>query len=266
MDTENRSFEASLLFPAALVSSDLAMLADDIKMLCAAHGLPARRVATHAPAVIMFDCGALQVLAIGCDTPLEVAHFLDSARPADAMLHDTAVLARLTSHRYSMTILIADHPDRPQPDCMDRRELKEKLCWQIAEQIRSSLRPSLVFWCENDTLYSGEEFARSGPFGAPLHVSGPATLAEGQRLYEVQRALEARALTYIQTQIIQGAHRNCGPTAPRHDAAQIPAGRAAALLTLAKRNSDQMMRGATMACSTAAAGICMLPQIPGVFT
>ncbi len=259
MDRTGPSFEASLMFPAALVSSDLAMLADNVKTVAEAHGLPATRMPTHNADCVLFGCGDLQILVMGCDRPLDVAHFLDAARPEGALLHDTAVLSRLTAHRYSLTVLVADRPGAAPPAGKDRDTFKEKLCWQVTECLRASLRPALVFWCADDTLYSSSEFVHCGPFGTRLPLTGPATLAEGARQHDQQRALEARALTFIHTQIIQGKHRREADTAP--DTSH--AGPVSGLLALAERHSTQAMRGATMACSTAAAGICLLPLLAG---
>ncbi len=267
-----RSHESNLLFQSP-VAVDPAVLATDVHELALAHGLNAEIAESAGDSFQLFDCGTLQILVAGCEQPLNVSHFLDVARPEGASLSETAILSRLTGHRYSMTVLVADHPDRPELAADEvaatrRSELKERLCWQLTELLRARHRPALVFWADTDTLYAGEEFARAGLIGAgrtEMRSIGPASLLEGEQQVARQRSLERMAMTYIQTQIIQGAHRR---RAPRHPIVEQLTGRLGMLeipaqnaVALARRHQHQMMRGATMACSTAAIGICKMPGL-----
>jgi hypothetical protein len=267
-----RSHEANLLFQSP-IAADPARLATDVHELALAHGLNAEIAESAGEQFQLFDCGTLQILVAGCAQPLDVSHFLDVARPDGASLSETAILSRLTGHRYSVTVLVADHPDRPEyvadeTAAARRTALKERLCWQLTELMRARHRPALVFWADTDTLYAGEEFARASLIGAgrtEMRSIGPASLEEGERQMAQQRSLERMAMTYIQTQIIQGAHRR---RAPRHPIVEQLTGRLGMLeipaqqaIALAKRHQHQMMRGTTMACSTAAIGICKMPGL-----
>ncbi|MDF0600524.1 hypothetical protein P1J78_07265 [Psychromarinibacter sp. C21-152] len=269
MYTQDPSFEASLLFEAP-VPDALAHLAGEFETIAMAHEVPAVRRYTDDPSVLLFDCGPIQVLVAGCDQPMEVAHFLDAGRPGGATVCETEMLSRLTSHRYSVTILVSDNDDAPQPDDPDLQELKRALCWQLAEAMPADAQPSLVFWCETDMLYAGEEFPRANILGTshlPAHelLPSPAMVRAGAQRSERQRALEARALTFIQTQIIQGKHRPIVAPHPVVSAVNEGLQRAApvalAAIEATKANRPHVMRGATMACSTAAMGICLLPQL-----
>lgn len=269
MHAHDPSFEASLLFQAA-VPGALALLADDFETIADAHDVPAMRVATDDRSVVLFDCGSIQVMLVGCDQPMEVAHFLDARRPGGAALSETEILARLSGHQYSITILVSDTPGEVADPCDARDELKRALCWQLAETLPDYCAPSLVFWAENDTLYGQEEFAHADVFSdgdapLPAHslLPSPGMVSAAEARSADQRAIEARALTYIHTQIVQGAHRPVEkPNAfvtMLHDRLQRSAPLALVAYEAARENSVQVMRGTTMACSTAATGICLLP-------
>ena len=79
----------------------------------------------------------------------------------------------------------------------------------------------------------------------------------------MQRMLEAKAMTFIQTQIIQGAHRR--PLRRVSMLARVAELdyrlQAATALETAKEHGHQMLRGTTMACSSAAIGICTMPAL-----
>ncbi|WP_425050535.1 hypothetical protein [Psychromarinibacter sp. S121] len=266
MDAKPVTFESSLLFGAP-VTNDATRLVEDLTTIFEAHDLPSKRIDTRDPSYLLFDCGEIQVLLAACDRPLEVSHFLDAARPPAAMLQETQILARLTSHTHSITVLVAERPGQDLPQCDARDETKEALCWQVTEYLNEAEDAALVFWCEDDTLYAGEEFKRAGLFGVaqlPTLDDGIDAIRAAEQRVDEKHGIEARAMTYIQTQIVQGAHRTSERVSVLDRmSAEIEriAPPALAAIEMAKRNGQNMMRGATMACSTAAAGICTMPLI-----
>lgn len=202
------SFEANLLFRSATPTPEVeGSLETDLALLAEAHEMALCEVPTQEPQFRLFDFGALQILIAHSLDPLDPGHFLEASRPAGAALPDTEILTRLTGHQAAVTVLVADNPDLDLPDTPARRALRHRLCWQLTESLRADCAASLVFWCDNDTLYGSEEFERANLFGGDETANDEATDAAGHIL-DVKDVLEAKALTFMQTQIIQGVHRS----------------------------------------------------------
>ncbi|MEM1388368.1 MAG: hypothetical protein AAF626_16330 [Pseudomonadota bacterium] len=209
-----RSYEASVLFqiPVSYGSGDME---EDLALLAEAHDAHLREVETNDKRFRLFDFGLLQILIATGRTPLDPAHFLDSSRPAGATLSDTEILSRLTAHRYSMTVLVADHPDCLLPDNHDRDALRHRICWQIVESLRGEDGATLVFWCDNDTLYGSEEFGVADIYGSGATLGDTEAEPGGGHILDIKKMVEAKAMTFMQTQIIQGAHRSDAEAQPQ---------------------------------------------------
>lgn len=188
-----RTCEANLLFESA-IDIDTIALEDDIALVCSAYGLSAIEVPTDMPAFRLFDLGEIQMLVAGCADPLDVGHFTDAARPRDNLITDGEILARLTAHRFSLTVLISDADDDAKAD-PKRQFLKDRICWQMTEGLRKRFTAPLVFWCANDTLYASEEFAQTGPFDIKALCE---PLEDVHRLNR-QQMMAAEALSQMQS-------------------------------------------------------------------
>ncbi|WP_172295374.1 hypothetical protein [Pseudoruegeria sp. HB172150] len=266
MDSLTPIFESSLLFQAP-IDDDPAGLEEDVGRIARACDLTVRMLPTDDPAFRLFHLGEIQVLITGCGDPLPAAHFLEAQRPGETLLNETAVLARLTSHEYSLSVLVTDNPELPFPDCEERQTLKERLCRHITDALRERHRASLVFWSDTDMLFASEEFAKACGKGKQAETErrrAPATLEEGRKQFDSQRTLEANAMFYIQTQITQGAHRRearSQSVIERITGGQTSRDEMQPVQPLVRPSKHQVVRGASMMCSSAAIGICTMPVL-----
>jgi len=203
---QSQSYEASVLFPAPFAYGG-GNLQNDLTMLAEAHGMALNEIETEDSRFRLFDFGPIQILLAAQRDPMEPAHFLDARRPQKARISDTDAMSRLTAHRFVLTVLVAENPDNADPDTVEHAALRHRLCWQITESLRSEGEASLVFWCDNDTLYGAEEFEHADVFnGVEQDVDEDGAVLEENTL-DVKKMTEAKALAYMDAQIVQGAHK-----------------------------------------------------------
>lgn len=233
--------EANLLFEQRLDADTMALEAD-VALFCDEFDLSVEEVPTEVPAFRLFRAGAFQILVAGCAEPLDVTHFLDAARPPGAPVPDSTVLARLTAHRFSLTVLVGTSQEAEAADA----DLSETLCLRLTEGLRARFDAPLVFWCGNDTLYAGEEFAQADL--VTLRAVPDSELAV-HRL-DQQALLAAKAMTYMQMQIVQGAHKPVRSQS-RQLSRRIKA-MGAEPLDIARRYSRRLVMGVSTAFGTKA--------------
>ncbi len=155
MSTVTTSIEASLLF-SRTPRRDIGEDATEIRTRLGALGCPVRQTRVVPGEHLLLHCDTVQVLLAYCAVPFDIEDFQGAARPDHAMEDDARILDRLSAHRSSMTVLVADHPSAAARETLAQ---KRRLCWEVIDIVAGALDADLVFWTDSDTIYSPAEFA-----------------------------------------------------------------------------------------------------------
>ncbi|MDJ0628903.1 MAG: hypothetical protein QNJ44_11635 [Rhodobacter sp.] len=282
MDLGSPSFEASLLYKAA-VSYDADQLALDIGGIARRHGLTFRTAEQMDRIFLLFDCDEIQMLLAFCDDPLPTAHFLDANRPKAATSCERTILYKVASHSASTTVLVLDHPNATARRDQVHGALKRDLCWDIACYLSARTSPDLVFWCDDDTLYTAEEYRRACDFRAAQQSPQAADRQDGHEHLRADPVLPAQAVDWINTKTLAGTDPETEPEAERAGTGEEaqPAPRKAAAMTLetlfslampnrlslhldrllGRWTARRAMRSVAMACAGATVGLSGLADI-----
>ncbi len=281
MKPQGLSFEASLLYQVPLSSSP-ALLVEEIRAIAQANDVTLEDIQETDRGFLLLICDSMQILIASLSVPLPADHFLQANRPRAATLNEAAILTRLTQMTGHVTILVADL-EAGGPDDPAQFEKKRAMCWDLAECLLTRTHPSMVFWCENDTLYATEEFERACAYMASqdrddqdfarstrvpeMFLMDP-ILPEKARRWIVEQAaiIPCDAPTIAETLARPRALGRIGATALDTVASFTLPTRALVHLDRLELGWDNQraMRGLTMACSTAAIGLCAQAGLPGL--
>lgn len=170
MSTATTSVEASLLFDS-VPGDDLTLQLPELKRCLGALDAPVRHSRTNPGEHVLLHCDAVQVLIALCSVPFDVEGFEGAVRPERAVESERAVMDRLTRHAASLTVLVTDRPGAARRDSL---ELKQRICWDVADLMAEAMGAGLVFWSDTDTLYTATEFAAESLAGGAARTAAPA--------------------------------------------------------------------------------------------
>ncbi len=175
MSDQSASAEANLLYSEPF-GVDLPGLLEGLDACLSQFDQPIKETRFVRGEYLIAYCRDVQVLAAICPIPLELEQFEGVTRPDGDTDMDTAVLAMLEDHVESLTVMVTIAPGS---DDKTTRAERLEICCEVADLLSEETEADLVFWCESDTLFTADEFARANlqfddnVFTPPLLVAAP---------------------------------------------------------------------------------------------
>ncbi|MBV0912918.1 hypothetical protein [Anianabacter salinae] len=169
------SAEATLLYSDPL-GVELSSLVEGLDACLAQFDQPILETRFVREEYLILYCPDVQVLAARCPVPLDLDQFEGVTRPDGDNDMDHAVLSMLEDHAESLTVIVTVAPEHgARTSRADRLEI----CCEVADLLAEETHADLVFWCDTDTLFTADEFARANlsfddnVFSPPLLVAAP---------------------------------------------------------------------------------------------
>lgn len=175
MSEPTASAEANLFYSDPM-RVELSTLVEGLDACLAQFDQPIRETRFVREEYLILYCEAVQVLAARCPVPLDLEQFEGVTRPDGDSDMDHAVLALLEDHSESLTIVVTVAPGM---EGRTTRADRLEICCEVADLLAEGSEAELVFWCETDTLFTADEFARAhlsfddNVFSPPLLIHSP---------------------------------------------------------------------------------------------
>jgi len=148
--------EASLLFGAncnPLRFVDVVALRAMIENI----GATVESVRRKSGEYILLNCDRVQILVAFCPVPFPMDHFQGVCRPPEDEENRTRIFEKLETHAESLTVLVTSRDGAAVDPGMDHQILKRRLCLEVVDSLLAMMKPSLVFWMDEDQLLTPEE-------------------------------------------------------------------------------------------------------------
>ncbi len=156
MDRRSPTFEATLLYERAF-TMPAEELSEILNPILREHGESIVVCDRIDDSFTLFSGNTVQILLAFSDQPLPLNTFIDPQCSLTAPVNQK-LMAALTVTNGSVTVLVMNRRTTDRASNQAGTGLKRSICWEILREINAYRGANLVFWANDETLYTHDEF------------------------------------------------------------------------------------------------------------